>query len=567
MANKKEKTQYKVLSGTIIDYVAWRGDLTFENSRWGEVDSVITTMLAYANLGENELVFGSGRTLKLSSLAESDLLTRLPQEGIGNSVEIRNQFLTDLALSKRFQDVTVLDQVNDVDESRDIQFSATTLDVPGVGIVIAFRGTDPSLVGWKEDFMMSYVTPVPAQTAALAYLQKVAENTTGRLYLAGHSKGGNLALYSAAHTDPAIQARLKMLYSFDGPGLDDETIESEGYRRIESLIRSVVPSGSIVGMLMNYYPKYRVVKSDARSILQHDPFSWKLIGRYFVEEEDVSSGSQILDRTIHEWLKSCTAEQREIFITAIFSLLLRKQGADGGRGQADDTGLLKKADENSRQMIMSLINKLIAIHAKVSWETNVIRPTLQAAEELRQRIKALQGEMVKSDVIRINNHGDGFNNAIEQTISTAESGGLNRKESLHLALLTEEMLSMVSIVSREMEATFWIERINRQYELHLTTTTEMDRRRRRQIRTALISRPGEQSGGFLAKLRGAFERAMVSDSDQICFALPAEKDRLTSGEWDGYERSILYRLANDVWIGIYGNEVRMVVRKEFPVGE
>ena len=563
MAVKREKTPYTVQSGTIIDYVAWRGDLTFEHSRWGEIDSVIAAMIAYANLGENELAFGSGRDLRLGSLAESDLLTRLPQQGLGNSVEVRNQFLTDLALSRRFQDITVLDQVNDVDEGRDIQFSATTMDVPGVGIVVAFRGTDPSPVGWKEDFMMSYVTPVPAQSAAIRYLQKAAENTEGPMYLTGHSKGGNLALYSAAHTDPAIQARLKAVYSFDGPGLDDETIVSEGYQRIEERVRSVVPSGSIVGMLMNYHPKYRVVQSDAKSILQHDPFSWKLIGRRFVEEDGVTSSSQILDRTVHEWLKCCTAEQREVFVTTIFSMLARRADPDAARNPAEEMGLLKKTDDSARQMILSLINKLITIHARISWETNILKPTLLVSEELRQRLKALQGNLEKSDVITLDNQGHGFDAAVEETLRAGAAGGLDHKECLRLALLAEEMLSMVSMVGRDMKATFWVEHINRQYELQLATSVLMDKRRRRQLKDALAARKDKKPNGFLARLREDFERAMVSDSDQITFALPEEKDRLAAEEWDGYERSILYRIADDVWIGIYGNAVRMTVRKEF----
>ncbi|MBQ4435608.1 MAG: hypothetical protein II879_05875, partial [Clostridia bacterium] len=122
MADQKEKLPKKISGGTIIDYIAWRGDLTFEHSPWGEIDGVIATMIAYANLGENELVFGSGQTLRLADLATTDLLTRLPQEGIGDSVRIRNQFLIALAQSKRFEDVTVLDQVNDVDPARNIQF-------------------------------------------------------------------------------------------------------------------------------------------------------------------------------------------------------------------------------------------------------------------------------------------------------------------------------------------------------------------------------------------------------------------------------------------------------------
>lgn len=96
----------------------------------------------------------------------------------------------------------------------------------------------------------------------------------------------------------------------------------------------------------------------------------------------------------------------------------------------------------------------------------------------------------------------------------------------------------------------------------LARKADMDKRRRRQMIAALSERKEEKKDGFLAKLREEFERAMVSDSDQVCFALPEEKDRLI-GEWDGYERSILYRLADNVWIGTYGNIVRMAVRKEF----
>ena len=238
----KQKFTNSVISGTIVDYVAWRGDLTFEHSPWGEIDGVIAAMISYGNLGENELVFGSGRTIRLDELADSNLLELYPQEGVGDGAKARSRFLISLAQSRRFQDITVLDQVNEVDPGRNIQFSAMTLNVPGVGTVIAFRGTDPSLVGRKEDFMMSYVTPVPAQTASIAYLKKAAKNTAGPLYLAGHSKGGNLALYSAAHAEPAVRERLVRIYSFDGPGLDDETIGSEGlqaYRTVDPVGRPV----------------------------------------------------------------------------------------------------------------------------------------------------------------------------------------------------------------------------------------------------------------------------------------------------------------------------------------
>ena len=554
MADQKDKSPKKIIGGTVSDYLVWRGDLTFEQSPWNEIDAVIATIIAYANLGENELVFGSGRTLRLSGLAETDVLERYPQEGIGDGARIRNQFLTDLAQSRRFRDVCVLDQVNDVDESRNIQFSAMTLDVPGVGIVIAFRGTNPSVVGWKEDFMMSYVTPVPAQTAALDYLKKVAENSTGSMYLTGHSKGGNLAVYAAAKAERTVQDRLLMVFSFDGPGLDDETIASEGYRHVEPLIRSYVPSDSIVGMLMNYYPKYCVVQSNSFSILQHDPFNWKLAGNHFLEAEKVSNTSQILDQTIHEWLKSCTAEQREIFVTVVFSLLNKKQ---------TDDGMLKKADEDASRMIQMMVSRLIAIHAGISWETNILKPLLHASDSLRQKMKMIQGNMDKSSVIQIDNHGNGYREAAEETQKMANEGGLSHKECLRLTLFTEEILSMASIVSGDMKADFWIERVGRQYELHVSTQSVLDKKQRRQMKKMLASQRTAFNSGFLAKLRGAFEQAMVSDSDRVCFALPSEGDRETSAQWDGYEHSILYRLADDVQVSIIGGEVRMTVRKEF----
>ena len=144
-------------------------------------------------------------------------------------------------------------------------------------------------------------------------------------------------------------------------------------------------------------------------------------------------------------------------------------------------------------------------------------------------------------------------------MSMAETGGLSHKEGLRLMLFTEEMLSMVSIVTGEMKATFWIERLNREFELHMTTNTVINRNARRQLKVA----PNDKPEGFLAKLRNIFERARAADSDQVCFALPSGPDRQASGEWDGYERSILYRLADDVRIAIHGNEVHMTVRKEF----
>ncbi len=555
---KKNKNRKEITGGTVVDYVQWRGDLSFADSPWNEIDSVIAALISYANFGENELTFGNGQALRLSSLACSDLLDRLPQDGIGSAAEIRNQFLRDLAVSRRFQEITVLDQVNDVDPARSIQFSAFTMDVPGVGAVVVFRGTDTSLVGWKEDFMLSYMTPIPAQTAALAYLEKAAAETAGPLILVGHSKGGNLALYSAVYTRPEIRQRLRKVYSFDGPGLDDGTVASEDYRSIEPLIRSYVPTGSIIGMLLNYHPIYHVVLSKKVSLLQHDPFNWLMIGTHFLEEENLSNGAQIMDRTIHEWLKSCTPEQREIFVTAVFSLLDKKDS-----GKDDSVDPVENADDNTKKMIQSMINRLISIHAGESWDINIRRPLIQASENLRLKLKAMQGDLIRSETVWVDNRGNGFGDAAAAAEKMAESSGLSRQDALRLVLFTEEMLSMISTVAGELKAAFWIERIGLQHELQLAVRTEIDRKKKKRLKASAASVKIKGTGSFQEKLRAAFERALVSDSDDICFDLPEEADRIASGQWDGYERSVLVRLADSVRIAIHGKEVRMTVRKDF----
>ena len=200
-----------------------------------------------------------------------------------------------------------------------MQFSAYTADLPDGSRYVAFRGTDSSIVGWREDFSMAFET-VPAQTEAAAYLEKAAEGGK-RLTVGGHSKGGNLAIYAAAHVSPEVQERIDRVYSFDGPGLDDETVASEGYARISGKIRSLIPQSSVVGLLLAHHEEYVVVHSNAVGLLQHDPFSWQLVGRRFLEVEQVDRASQVVDLTVHEWLKQLSREERQLFVDTLFSLL------------------------------------------------------------------------------------------------------------------------------------------------------------------------------------------------------------------------------------------------------
>ena len=174
-----------------------------------------------------------------------------------------------------------------------------------------------------------------------------------------------------------------------------------------------------------------------------------------------------------------------------------------------------------------------------------------------------------SDMIRIDNKGAGFENAANETRKAAQFVGLNRKETLRLQLLAEEMLCMSRIVTGEMQAAFWLECEDKQFTLHLTTRTVMDKEKRYLLISSSTSRKNEAANSFLGRLRDAFENAMASEVEHVYFDLPQElqadvSSRVDAGEeWDRYERSVLRKLADDVKIYIRGKEVHMAVTKKF----
>ena len=297
----------------LVDYLIWRGDLTLHQSPWCDVDSLAMACLSYVNLHE---------------AAEEPVELRAMQEPEMFDNKLVNRFFSrcrslfdDMAQSRRFGSMVLHDYVDIIDEAGVMQFSAVAADLPDGTCFIAFRGTDSTIIGWQEDFRMAYESPMPAQTEAVHYLERIAGANEKKLRLSGHSKGGNLAVYASAHVPQNVRERIISIASFDGPGLDDETISGEGYEQIRPLITSVIPQSSVIGLLLGYNEAYTVVHSDAVSLLQHDVFTWEIRGIAFVEMEDVDAGSRLLAETLHEWLDSCTPEERRRFVDVVFDVL------------------------------------------------------------------------------------------------------------------------------------------------------------------------------------------------------------------------------------------------------
>ena len=297
----------------MVDYLAWRGDVPFSAVPWNEIDGLLIATLSYLDFHGSK----DPKGWTLEELARIDSL----QEGTSPSFSARKTMFTAMAASERFHECRLHPAIAMTDPKIEMQFAAQCVDMPDGTMCIAFRGTDNTLIGWREDFNMAYTTRVPAQEAAVLYLTRAASLTKRPLRLVGHSKGGNLAVFAASFVSPKVQERIESIWSYDGPGMNRENAEEEGYLRIKDKIHSYIPQTSIIGLLMDFYEPYTVVHSTASGISQHEPMSWQIYGPHFETRESVDRTARVICETLHEWLQNSTPEQRALFVDALFDLM------------------------------------------------------------------------------------------------------------------------------------------------------------------------------------------------------------------------------------------------------
>lgn len=307
----------------IIDYLNWRGDIEFMQDGFNEVDNLILSSLSYLEFDGIVAPPPFSNTIPLSETADKlqnrlDRLTRLKH----NPFFRRLPGLFYKAIeSRRYRNLQVSHYTNIIDFQQSEQFSAVVFSITPDLHFIAFRGTDDTIVGWKEDFEMSFKDEIPAQHQAVEYLSVVCPWLEGRYYLGGHSKGGNLAVYAASNTEWKYSDRIIAIYNNDGPGFHNRVLNSAGYQRIENRIHTFLPKSSIVGMMLEHRGKYNVVASNETGILQHNAFSWGVEGTHFIYDSVLSKNSIELNNTIRAWLEDLTPEQRAEFINTTFSVI------------------------------------------------------------------------------------------------------------------------------------------------------------------------------------------------------------------------------------------------------
>ncbi|MDH6366874.1 MULTISPECIES: Mbeg1-like protein [unclassified Breznakia] len=303
----------------IMDYLAWRGDLTFQQDPFNEIDALILARLSYLRF-DQMVDFQLDKTKPLADVAAMYFKVPVDPKSL-SPTELEDQpFLQALAKSIRFKDLLLSGYRNHIDPILEKQFACITIQLTKDIYYISYRGTDNTLVGWKEDFNMTYLTIIPAQQDALAYIEEVSQILPGNYYLGGHSKGGNLAIYAGMFAKTKLQKQILGIYNFDGPGFQKDTATLFAKKPLSKNVYTYVPQGSIIGMLMYRYLPYTVVSSTEKGINQHDVYSWQILGKQFVYENSRTEDSHFIDRTIKTWMDQIQPDDRKKFIDSMFEL-------------------------------------------------------------------------------------------------------------------------------------------------------------------------------------------------------------------------------------------------------
>ena len=309
----------------MLDYIKEFGHVPFEERAFSEIDALVLTELEYLPLekvvpsdenGENFV------TVKEIAAYMKEHKKQLFDENPMMMTPERHELSQVIAEAPRFQSLKFFGVVSEWDKDTTKQFAAITVEVePGVRLVI-FRGTDDTLIGWKEDFLMTYSPLVAAQTDAKEYLAKQASLFDGDLMVSGHSKGGNLALYAAATQAEDVQLHIVDIFCFDSPGLYRSVIETKGYQNIVPLATRYIPQDALVGLMLESEVPYVIVKSSAvGGAVQHNAMTWGIEDGQFVKVEKLTKSSQLNDQTFKKWTETLSDEELELFWNVFFELL------------------------------------------------------------------------------------------------------------------------------------------------------------------------------------------------------------------------------------------------------
>ncbi len=343
----------------INDYLDWRGDITLEEKGLNEVDNMILSRFSY--LPFSKISLGNDETV--GSIMEKFKNFQQEEFNIAGDFPLSQKLLKYV----RFRNLRVSDYYSIVDNEVEKQFAAICVHLPNNEIYVSYCGTDNTIVGWKEDFNLSFMTHIPAQLEGVKYLKRVASKYPEKnFHIGGHSKGGNVAVYSAVFAGNDIQDRIIDVTNHDGPGFDESIIELSEYKRILNKIFTYIPQSSIIGRLLEHKEKYKIVESTEKGIMQHDIYSWQVMGSKIIQSQELTNGSDFINQTLCNWLKNTSREQRKQVIDVIYSLIIttdattcREFSKSRFKNINEVLKQYKTLDEEDKKMISEVVFALV----------------------------------------------------------------------------------------------------------------------------------------------------------------------------------------------------------------
>ncbi len=353
--------------GTILSYLEEYGDCPLTDMPFNDVDSLVLCQLSYLKFDGIVPDVWSNQP----AIALEDIAVHANYEDLFADVRFEEENRTlfeNMVLGRRFRQIKLAEYINLVEKEGETQFSAVTVFLGDGNIYIAFRGTDETIVGWKEDFNMAYIHPIPSQAYSVKYLNMVAGKLSNPLIVGGHSKGGNLAMYSAMNCTPSIREQIRKIYSMDGPGFRPEVLVKCNYPQIADKVIKILPRSSLIGMIFEHDILYEVVESTRLGLAQHDPYTWEVEGRHFVKVQDVNELQKFTNGTVNEWILTLNEEQLRTFVDTLYDVIsasetddLIELAADWKKSLNGIVNAAREVDDETRQMIKETLGMLFRI--------------------------------------------------------------------------------------------------------------------------------------------------------------------------------------------------------------
>lgn len=375
------------MAGTIIDYVREYGDRDWKEFPMNDVDSLVFCQLAYLKFDGLVPSYRENR----ASVTLEDIYRHADYEKLyaDERYEKDNRALFEAMVhSKRFGRIRLNCYINIVEKEWETQFSAVACLLEDGTMYVAYRGTDETIVGWKEDFNMAFLNPVPGQEYSVKYLNMIAGKLWNRLYVGGHSKGGNLAVFAAMKCIPSIRQRIIKIYNMDGPGFRPEVLAAGGYQDIEDRVVKILPQSSVVGMIFEKDIHYKTVESKTFGLAQHNPFTWKVQKGGFVESDDIYERRRRMDDALNEWILSLDEKQLRTFVDTLYQVISASKAedlitftADWRKSMSGIIAALKEVDDQTVSMLKEVIKSFIEI-AKGHRKVRLKKQSMKAKEDL-----------------------------------------------------------------------------------------------------------------------------------------------------------------------------------------